>query len=239
MKNSVLFFLCLLILSCNQNKSTSAESQSADNQTQTAAAALEAASSQAETHDSVAFKVWKLLVNDGKDYPCPEGSTLQYNAGDLSEAEGYMIDETIYCFPKKDGSYLAVLEHIEAAEGQGGEYDYTFWIYSNGKVIQTVNDLPVPEFADLIVGPEQRLGQDDVVAKLESLYKERPRDFLRYLFWPEDGKIGVELGPLSYGRDVEPDSEGHYNWLEQFWELRKDYDDNNYKWNGEGFVKTE
>ena len=239
MKNSVLFFLCLLILSCNQNKSTSSEFQSADNQPQAAAAALEAASSQAVTHDSVAFKVWKLLVNDGKDYPCPEGSTLQYNAGDLSEAEGYMIDETIYCFPKKDGSYLAVLEHIEAAEGQGGEYDYTFWIYSNGKVIQTVNDLPVPEFADLIVGPDQRLGQDDVVAKLGSLYKERPRDFLRYLFWPEDGKIGVELGPLSYGRDVEPDSEGHYNWLEQFWELRKDYDDNNYKWNGEGFVKTE
>ena len=244
MKKTILLsaISCLLILGCKNNQTAQNNENPADTANVTAVQNVEP---QKEAYvmpkitEPVAFQVWKLLVNDGKEYVCPEDCTLSYFAGDLSEAEGYMIEESVYCYPKKDGSFLAVLQHIEAAEGQGGEYEYSFYNYKDGAVSKIENDMPVPEFLDLVVDPEERRGQDDVLARLESLYKENPRGILEYIFSPEDGIVKIQLHPLSYGEYIEPDENGKYKWLEQFWEMRKDSDANVYRWNGEKFVKEQ
>lgn len=189
--------------------------------------------------EPVAFRVWKLLVDDGKDYVCPENCTLTYSPGDLSQAEGYMINETVYCYPAKDGSFLAILEHVEAAEGQGGEYLYNFYNYKDGNLTKAENDIPVPAFLEMVVEPDERRGQDDILALLENLYKENPCGILQYIFFPEEGVVKMQLHPLSYSAYVEPDENGKYRWLEQFWEMRKDFSNIVYRWDGEKFVKSE
>lgn len=194
--------------------------------------------------EPVAYQAWleiaKSLGMTGK-FICPENCTAWYVVELENEegAEGYMIDDQVFCYPFKDGGVLAVHEHVEAAEGQGGEYDYNYYIYKDGALSKVENDMPIPEFLDLVVDPEERRGQDDVLARLENLYKENPRGILEYIFSPEDGIVKVQLHPLSYGEYIEPDENGKYKWLEQFWEMRKDSDANVYRWNGEKFVKVQ
>ena len=197
-----------------------------------------------EITEPVAYQAWLEIAKSygmtGK-YICPEDCTVWYVVELENEecAEGYMIDDQVFCYPYKDGGVLAIHEHVEAAEGQGGEYDYNFYIYKDGAISKVENDMPVPEFLDLVVDPEERRGQDDVLAKLENLYKENPRGVLEYIFSPKDGIVKIQLHPLSYGEYIEPDENGKYKWLEQFWEMRKDSDANVYRWNGEKFVKVQ
>ena len=234
----ILLFFAFAVFSCKNNQNQPAQAPETITEQTADISEVTETSQTPVSHDSVAFKVYTQLVKGSVKRECPEGSTLNFYA-DLSEAEGYMIDENIYCYPRKDGSYLAVFEHLEAAEGQGGEYDYHFYVYKDGDLSEVENPLPVPELKELLKDPKEYPGQDEVVARLDSLFNSRPRDFIRYVFNTEEGIMYTDLCPLSYGRDVEPDSEGHYNWLEQYWEMKKDCIENVYRWNGEKFVKEQ
>ena len=158
---------------------------------------------------------------------------------DEEGAEGYMIDDQVFCYPYKEEGFFTVHSHVEAAEGQGGEFEYTFYFFDDDVLNKIENPLPVPDFADLLSDSKDAPLQEDMVEKLKNLFNSRPRDFVAYEFYPEEFKVKAYLHPLSWSRDVEPDEKGHYNWLEQFYEMRAEPDKNTYKWNGESFIKAE
>ncbi|MBP5518665.1 MAG: hypothetical protein J6X91_08435 [Bacteroidales bacterium] len=247
MKQFFLLFASLAILaSCgnqNQNKNTNTETPEVT-EAAPAAQEQEAEVKLPEITEPVAYQAWMEIAKshglEGK-YICPENSTVGYTAEaeNDEEAEGYMIDDQVSCYPYKDGGFFTVHSHVEAAEGQGGEFEYTFYNFKDGVLTKIDNPLPVPEFADLLSDSKDAPLQEDMVARLENLFKSRPGDFVAYEFYPEEYKLKAYLHPLSWGRDVEPDETGHYNWLEQFYEMRARPDKNTYKWNGESFIKAE
>ena len=197
-----------------------------------------------EVTEPVAYQAWLEIAKshglEGK-YICPVSSTLSYTAEaeNDEDPEGYMIDDQVICYPYKDGGFLTVHSHVEAAEGQGGEFEYTFYNFKDGVLTKIENPLPVPDFADLLSDSKDAPLQEDMVARLENLFNSRPRDFVAYEFYPEENKVKAYMHPLSWGRDVEPDEKGQYNWLEQFYEMRARPDKNTYKWDGEIFIKAE
>lgn len=189
-----------------------------------------------EITEPVAFQVWKLIA-DG-EYECPADCTLEYFYL-YDKDEGFFASNNIYCYPYKDGGYLAIHKYMEAAEGQGGEYRHNFYNFKDGVLTKIENPIPLPNFIDLIVGEEMRRGQDDIVDKLSELYKENPRGLLNYFYSPSDGILVTQLYPLSYSAYLEPDKNGNCRWLEQFWEMvEEDSDKLRYIWDGSGFVES-
>ena len=247
MKQFFLLFAALVILaSCgnqNQNQNTNTETPDVT-EAAPVAQAQEAEVKLPVITEPVAYQAWLEIAKShgltGK-YICPENSTVGYTveAENDEGAEGYMIDDQVICYPYKDGGFLTVHSHVEAAEGQGGEFEYTFYNFNDGVLTKIDNPLPVPPFADMLSDSEDAPLQEDMVARLENLFNSRPRDFVAYEFYPEENKVKAYMHPLSWGRDVEPDEKGQYNWLEQFYEMRARPDKNTYNWNGEKFVKTE
>ena len=237
-----MFALC--VAGCKTNNQNQNPTPKNTDSTETVQVAQEAEVNLPEITEPVAYQAWLEIAKshglEGK-YICPENSTVRYavEAENDEGAEGYMIDDLVSCYPYKDGGFFTVHSHVEAAEGQGGEFEYTFYNFKDDVLTKIENPLPVPEFADLLSDSKDAPLQEDMVARLENLFKSRPGDFVAYEFYPEENKIQAYLHPLSWGRDVEPDEAGHYNWLEQFYEMRARPDKNTYKWNGEKFIKTE
>lgn len=239
---AAMFALC--VAGCKTNNQNQNPTPENTDSTETVQVAQEAEVNLPEITEPVAYQAWLEIAKshglEGK-YICPENSTVKYavEAENDEGAEGYMIDDLVSCYPYKDGGLFTVHSHVEAAEGQGGEFEYTFYNFKDGVLTKIENPLPIPEFADLLSDSEDAPLQEDMVARLENLFKSRPRDFVAYEFYPEENKIQAYLHPLSWSRDVEPDETGHYNWLEQFYEMRARPDKNTYKWNGEKFMKAE
>ena len=197
-----------------------------------------------QINEPIAYKAWleiaKVQGLSGK-YICPANSTVSYTVDMENKQvdEGYMISDEVFCYPLKEGGVLTIHEHIEAAEGQGGEYCFDVYTFKDDKLTKIENFLPVPsdvkEFLDL----KKCNGQDDIITRLTELYNSNPKDFVEYFFFPEEQILKLQLHPLSYSKYVE-DYDGHpARWLEQYWEMRYDYNDdkNIYKWNGEAFYK--
>lgn len=191
-----------------------------------------------------AYQAWLAIAKSlglKGEYVCPENSALSYTVELVDEegAEGYMIDDQVFCYPYKEEGFFTVHSHVEAAEGQGGEFEYTFYFFDDDVLNKIESPLPVPDFADLLSDSKDAPLQEDMVEKLKNLFNSRPGDFVAYEFHPEEFIVKAYLHPLSWSRDVEPDEKGHCNWLEQFYEMRAEPDKNTYKWDGEKFIKAE
>ena len=241
----ILSLTALAVVGCRSNSDNQSNNQAAPEPVaEVKDTAAEVAALLPEITEPVAYQAWLEIAKShgltGK-YLCPENSTVSYVAEAENDegAEGYMVDDQVFCYPYKDGGFFTVHSHVEAAEGQGGEFDYGFYNFKDGVLTKIENPLPVPAFSDLLSDSKDAPLQDDMVALLENLFKSRPGDFVAYEFYPGENKVMAYLHPLSWSRDVEPDETGHYTWLEQFYEMRANPDKNTYTWNGEVFVKTE
>ena len=182
----------------------------------------------------IAFECYKQIMarfDKPVDGECPEGVTLSY-LDSMDDIEGYMSNGTYSCFPLVGGGWLCVYEHVEAAEGTPGFYNYASYTYKDGELAD-VEVLPVPALEELFDEASVDPGNKELVPKLKANFKERPRDFLTYWIDPFEQTVIPQLRPV----DLESE-EASGNWLEAYWEYRKDGDRLPvYHWNGKEFVK--
>ncbi|MBP5366829.1 MAG: hypothetical protein J6Z01_00100 [Bacteroidales bacterium] len=99
----------------------------------------------------VAYQVYKLICPDSTaPLHNPIESNLEYQVFSMPNDETER-SETVLCFPKKDGGYLAVYNVEECSVvGDGGCYNLAFktYDYSDGRVKEDNSLLPKPSFDD-------------------------------------------------------------------------------------------
>ena len=100
----------------------------------------------------VAYQAYKLICPDSTAYlPDSIENNLKYQVASMPDPETDCI-ETVLCFPKKNGGYVAVYNVQECmAIGDWGGCDYlTFkaYDYSDGRVKEDNSLLPKPSFDD-------------------------------------------------------------------------------------------
>lgn len=228
MKQLFILLATLALVSCG-----SGQNRSQKQQDEAAPEAFTPVKLPSDCH-GVAYTFFKKLwEEDGETYevPCPEKSTLEYS-NEFDEQEGFFAEQTMYCYPLKDGGWLGVFKTVDAAEGSAGFYSFTTYTWKDDKIQPVEGILPVPELDDLL--SSEAVGDNpEAYERLKKVYAGQPEDYLLYFFDPNDQSLQVELHPV----DLET-AESKHCWEEVFWDLSLIIEAcPTYRWTGEMFVK--